>query len=106
MDHISIAVFDYERNKLCDLYDSSVQADGQVYDIVLTEELGGYKEINFKMPFVIDQRRNFRWDYIKNEYLLRLKIENEADWFVVQKPKPSKNGKTITNEVTCPHLSV
>lgn len=32
MKHISIAVFDYSGNKLCDLYDSSIKAAGQAYD--------------------------------------------------------------------------
>lgn len=57
------------------------------------------------MPYVINLQRNFRWDYIQNEYLVRFRLDDEEDWFVLQKPKPAKNGLKITNEVVCPHLS-
>ena len=68
MEHISIGVYDYSGNKLCDLYDSAIQAEGQAYSIVYTEELSGWKELTFNLPYVIDSSRNFRWDYIKSEY--------------------------------------
>lgn len=104
MDHVSVGVYDYSGNKLCDLYDSFIQADGQAYDIAYSEELNGWKELKFNLPFVIDSKRNFRWDYIKSEYLVRLEYGDEIEWFVLQKPKASKTGKSISNAVTCPHL--
>ena len=54
---------------------------------------------------MVNGERNFRWNYIRNEYKLRLIIGEETDWFIVQKPKRSRNGKIVTNVVTCPHIS-
>lgn len=38
MKHISLGVFDYQRNKLCDLYDSFSHVQGEAYNISFTEE--------------------------------------------------------------------
>ena len=35
MKRVSLSVYDYKHRKLCDLYDSEAQAEGQAYDIVL-----------------------------------------------------------------------
>ena len=103
--HISQDIFNYKRNKLCNLYDSSLNSPGQAYDIIFTNELTGWKEISFNMPFLIDKKRNYRWNYIKNEYLLRLKIDDYSDWFIIHSPKKTKNKKSISNAVSCSHLS-
>ena len=105
MKRVSLAVFDYGRNKVCDLYDSSTQALGQAYDITYTEELNGWKEVSFTLPLMVNGERNFRWNFIRNEYKLRLIVGDETDWFVIQKPKRSRNGKAVTNVVNCPHIS-
>lgn len=103
--HISQDVFNYKRNKLCNLYDSSLNSPGQAYDIIFTNELNGWKEVSFNIPFIVDKKRNYRWNYIKNEYLLRLKIGSNSDWFIIHSPKKTKNKKAISNAVTCSHLS-
>lgn len=100
MERVSLSVYNYNRKKLCDLYDSRVQAQGQAYDIIYREELNGWKEISFSLP-----RGSFRWDYIRSEYLLRLKIGTAIDWFIIHTPKKTKNSKAITQQVTCSHLS-
>ena len=74
MDHVSIGIYDYSNNKLCDLYDSSIQASGQAYNIVYETELNGWQQLTFNLPFVVDKQHNFRWDYIKSEYLVRMSI--------------------------------
>lgn len=100
MEQVSLSVYDYNRKKLCDLYDSHVQAQGQAHDIIYREELNGWKEVSFSLP-----RGSFRWDYIRSEYLLRLKIGAAIDWFIIHTPKKTKNSKAITQQVTCSHLS-
>lgn len=105
MKHVSLAVFNYNNQKLCDIYDSFSQAKGQAYDITFTQELSGWKEVSFTLPFIVDNEDNFRWDYIKNEYKLRLRIGSFEDWFLIQAPKLSKNGRAITDVVKCPHES-
>jgi hypothetical protein len=105
MKHISIGVYNYKGEKLCDLYDSDIQAQGQAYNIAYVQELSGWKQLTFNLPFIIDSQYNFRWDYIKSEYLVRLDIDDETEWFIIQKPKSTKNTKSILNNVECPHLS-
>ena len=69
MNHISLSIFDHQSKKVCDLYDSSIIATGQAHNIVLTEEIKmGWKELSFELPFMTDGKRNFRWNYIKNDY--------------------------------------
>jgi hypothetical protein len=90
--------------KVCTLFDSDTNADGQAYDIEWTIEKG-WKEISFSLPWLIDHKRNYRWNYIKSEFLLRLKWNDYTDWYYIHAPKKTKDGKGITNTVTCGHLS-
>jgi len=72
MEHVSLSVFDYNKKKICDLYDSNLFTTGQAYNIVLTEEIKmGWKELSFDLPFMTEKGRNIRWSFIKNDYLLR-----------------------------------
>lgn len=105
MKHVSLSVFNYSRKKLCDLFDSAIRADGQAYDIILTSELNGWKEISFNIPYMINKFTNFRWKFIRNEYQLRLRIDDKEDWFIIHSPKRSKNNKAISNNVKCSHIS-
>ena len=82
-----------------------MSAKGQAYDIVRTNEVGGWKTLTFNLPFVIEKEKNFRWNFIRSEYLLRVKKGKKIDWFIVHAPKKTKNRKSITNAVTCSHLS-
>lgn len=87
------------------MYDSGIGADGQAYNIVYTQELNGWQELLFSLPFVVDKKHNFRWDFIRSEYLIRLDIGELTEWFILQKPKANKDSVSILNTVTCPHLS-
>lgn len=102
---MALDLFDYGRNKLCNLYDSTVQAKGQAHSIVFTNNLTGEKSLTFNLPFTVDKEANFRWGFIKNEHLLRLTIGDYKDWFIVRSPNKTKNNKSISNAVTCSHLS-
>lgn len=69
MEHISLAIYDHDNVKVCDVYDNSSQAKGQAYGITWTEELKtGWKEISFSLPYMIENEENFRWNFIRNEY--------------------------------------
>ena len=103
--HVMLDIFDYQGKKVCGLFDSGTNMEGQAYDIVWTRERGGWKEISFKLPFLIHKEANYRWDYIKNEFLLRLKYGSLTDWYIIHEPKKKKNGQGILNEVTCSHRS-
>lgn len=72
MKHVSLSVFNHSRKKVCDLYDSGFPIQGQAYNIIYSEEIKlGWKELSFTLPLTIDKQRNFRWDYIQNDYLVR-----------------------------------
>lgn len=100
MKRVSLSIYDYNHKKLCDLYDSNTQAEGQAYDIVYKEELNGWKEISFSLP-----PTSFRWNFIKSEYLLRLKIGTATDWFIIHTPKKTRGNRFVGQEVSCSHLS-
>lgn len=57
------------------------------------------------MPFVVESKRNFRWGFIKNEYLVRLQIGDFKDWFIIDKPAKKHDANAITNTVNCSHVS-
>lgn len=105
MKHTSLSVFDYSGKKVCDLYDSSVNQAGQAYDISVTTELSGWKELDFSLPYIVNEEDNWRWKYIKAEYQVRLKEGDKEDWFIITSPKKSKSSKKISGEVNCGHLS-
>ena len=105
LKHTAIDIFDYSGNKVCNLYDSSLSAEGQAYDIVFTNPLGSFPTLTFSMPYVIDDRKNFRWDFIKPEYLIYFRSGTYGDWFVLDIPIHKKNDKSITKEVSCSHIA-
>ncbi len=103
--HVSIDVYDYDREeKLCNLYDSTLESPGQANSIIYTNELSGWQELQFTMPYMVDGAYNHRWDFVRSEYMVRLTIGDFKDWFVMSRPKKQKDSKGIKNTVTCGHL--
>ncbi len=105
MKHASLSVFDYSGKKVCDLYDSNVSQAGQAFDISVTTELNGWKELNFSLPYIVNEQDNWRWKHIKAEYQVRLKEGDREDWFIITSPKKSKSSRKISGDVNCGHLS-
>lgn len=106
MAHVSLAIFDYSNKKVCELYDSDALSSGQAYNICKQEEIKqGWKELTFDLPLKINKEKNFRWDYIKNDYLVRVREGNETDWYLIKTPKKTKSGGIVTNAVRCVHIS-
>lgn len=130
--HYTLGIFDYDRNKICDLYDSQNELDGQAYGIRVTKEINGYHTLEFNIPFIISSininldaiggrwgysvygigrfgsgvvtsrgTRNFRWDFLRSDYLIRYTSGDETVWYVANKPVKSKSGKEIIGRVTC-----
>lgn len=102
--HVALDIFDYAGNKICSLYDSSIDAPGQAYHIVYTMELSGWQSLSFVMPRVVDDVQNFRWDFIKPEYKVRLTVGNRKEWFYINQPKRVRNASSVTNTVDCDHI--
>lgn len=98
----SLAVFDYSNNKLCDLYDSQNNLAGQAYNIKYTTNMtDGVKTLTFDIPYMIDADKNFRWDFLKSEYLIRMIYGETVEWFVATKPIKQKASSEIYGSVTC-----
>lgn len=102
----SQAVYDINRNKLCDLYDSATPQAGQVENVTITKQTNGWKEITFRLPRLVNGKPNYRTDFIKNEYLVRLIEGDYIDWYTLTEPAGIHNGKQAYYDITCPHLSV
>lgn len=100
-DIINIGVFDYSNHKLCDLYDSQVKIQGQAYDIDFIQNKDGINELSFTIPYFAGDARNFRWDFLKAEYLVRLYDNGREEWFVADKPVKKKDRGSIVGTVSC-----
>ena len=130
--HYSLGVYDYDQNKVCELYDSEVELVGQAFDIKYSVDMNGYHTLDFSIPYMIDgakvvgsdieslygsaiyginkfgtsgggniKLRNYRWDYLRSDYLIRYTCENQNVWFVANKPVKSKSSKKIIGSVAC-----
>ena len=70
--HVSLDIFNYSYQKVCNLYDSEITTPGSAHDITLVNEITGWKTLTFTLPYVLDEgTNNYRWDFVKNEYLIR-----------------------------------
>lgn len=48
---------------------------------------------------------NPRWQYLKNEYLIRYTKDAFVDWYLIQEPQHSHSGMNVRGAVQCAHLS-
>ena len=129
--HETLSVYDYSYNKICDLYDSNVELFGQAYDIDVTKEWDGTHSLSFRIPYIIDDEsfgndlsgarygiaifgtdkfgvairnmgnKNFRWMFLKSDYMIRYTCGDKKIWFVANKPKKLKDSKGIYGDVSC-----
>jgi len=49
----------------------------------------------------IENNLNFRWRYLKSEYIIRLYYNGETQWYIAKKPQKSKSNKEIVGTVIC-----
>lgn len=97
----NIGIYNYEKTKLCDLYDSQGDIRGQAYNISWTKANDGLNTLSFTIPYKVDGEKNFRWQYMRSEYLIRMERGGKIEWFIASKPARSKSGKEIVGNVTC-----
>lgn len=105
MKHVSLDIFDYSNNKIVNLFDSDIDTPGSAFDIQFVTQLTGWKQISFRMPYMIDKEQNWRWDYIKSEFLVRLMVGQAKEWFVITTPKVAKSSKKINGDIKCDSLA-
>ena len=109
----SLAVYDYQNKKLIDLSSYNISIQGEVYNIKYHKETNGYKSLSFQVPATIYDDKgqiidNFRLDYLKNEFVVRLEIEdtnNEDDkknnFIIKSVQKQRDNSGVVSYEVEC-----
>lgn len=106
-NHVILDVFTIGRGrKVCNLYDSDVEQPGAAHGIHRVREMNGWKEIRFTIPLRVNGENNWRADYIKNEFELRVIDCDETDWFRITEPTDSSDGIDAEIDVVCPHSSV
>ena len=132
VNHYSLGIYDYDRKKICELYDSNVELLGQAYDISVSVDMNGAHTLEFSLPYMVDATKvegsdmaslygeaiyginkfgatgsggimigNYRWDYLKSDYLIRYTEDSKNVWFVANKPQKCKQGKKIYGVVSC-----
>lgn len=104
-----IDVFDYSGNRLCSLYDNGSDSSGQATDVYITTERNGWKELSFTLPSVCmtedGTEPNYRSDFLKSDYLIRVITDEETDWFVISEPKVTHSAYAKTIQVTAGHIA-
>lgn len=108
--NLVLDVYDYSGNKQCNLYDSTSDVFGQASDVIVTTQRNGWKELSFTLPSMIEtvdgtQEDNYRLDYLKADYKIRLKDDYETDWYLISEPKITHNAFSKNVSVTAGHIS-
>lgn len=102
-------VFDYSGNKICSQFDNTVDASGQAFQIYVTTERNGWKELSFQIPSVCEEDGqmvdNFRQAYLKADYRIRLIDNDGTDWFIISEPRITHQAFSKNISVTAGHVS-
>ena len=92
---LSLAICDYQQRVLCPLYDSESNVSGQAEDVFVTTERNGWKELSFSLPSVCQTEdgteENYRLEYLKADYLIRLIDNNETAYTAEQNHLDRRN---------------
>lgn len=106
--YLALDIFDYAGHKQCSLYDGNNEVSGQAVDVVVTTERNGWKELTFTLPQMMQTEdglvKNYRRDFIKEGYKVRLIDEDGEDWFILSESKITHNNYTKTLTITAGHV--
>ena len=107
--NLVLDIFDYQGRRLCNLYDNSFDVSGQATDVYVQTERNGWKELSFTLPSVCETESgsapNFRIQYLKADYRIRLIDDHEIDWFIVSEPKVTHQAFSHNISVVAGHIS-
>lgn len=102
-------IFDYNKRRICNLYDSSFNVSGQATNVFVTEDRNGWKELNFMLPSVCmtenGEEDNYRLSYLKADYLIRMIDDKGIDWFIISEPRITHQAFSRNLSVTAGHNS-
>ena len=103
---IQLDIFNYQNEKVCNLYDGDVDAQGQAHDIKITTNGNGWKELSFDLDSTVNKdEANYRLDFLKADYLIRAIDERDTDWFIISEPKITHNNFSKSISVVAGHIS-
>lgn len=71
----------------------------------LARSRNGAKDLSFALPWYVDGKKNFRWDYIKPEYKVKWEKGDKEDWFIITEPAEDHTND-LTEDVDCIHVSL
>lgn len=104
--NLLVDIYDYSGNKVCPLFDSRVDIEGQATNVKITRERNGWKELSFTIP-----SDDYRFKYLIADYRLKV-VENDGkppcdpyDWYLITKPTVNHTGHAKTINVTAGHIS-
>ena len=107
--NLLLDVFDYEGHKLCSLYDNAIESSGQASNVIVTTQRNGWKTLSFDIPSTCNSEDgeipNFRLQYLKADYKIRLVDDEGTDWFFVSEPKITHANYSKNVSVTAGHIS-
>lgn len=99
-------VYDITGKRLCTLFDSKYAQDGAAYDIEVTKEKNGWKEITFTVPYYNSMgERNFRQDFVLNEHQLYEFEDGVCDIYSIKVDNDTHATKQLNLKVQCNHIS-
>ena len=104
---LTVDVFNYSDQKVCSLYDQSIDAIGQASNVKIKTQRNGFKELSFTIPSVLADtgEDNYRLDYLKAEYYIRTNDDGVYDWFIISEPKIVHQAFSKNVTVTANHFS-
>lgn len=97
-------ICDLDGNKICPIYDNSIDINNQAFDVFTIAQRNGWKTVTFSLVSN-DKNDNFIAEYIRPEYKIRLLDDDGIDWYVLDKPKITHSGYSKTISVTADHCS-
>lgn len=107
--NLVLDVYDYTGTRLCRLYDNTKDISGQATDVFVMTERNGWRELSFTLPSVCTegdhQVHNYRLDYLKGDYRIRLTDDEGIDWFIISEPKVTHQAFSKNVSVTAGHVS-
>lgn len=106
---LCLDICDYENNLVCNLFDNTTDVSGQAHDVFVRTERNGWKELSFKMPSTCfseeGEEENYRLQFLIADYRIRLKTENETDWYLISEAKVIHDKRSKNVEVTAGHIA-
>lgn len=106
---LKIDVCDYTNTVVCPIYDSETEISGQAFDVFVTYERNGWKQVSFTLPTKCQtedgEEDNFRLNYIIADYRLRVRDKKGDDWYLITEEGVKHEHFSKNVNVTAGHIS-